>query len=301
MPNLSELFSTLCQRAGVKIDNPELVAILSNPEISKVPVPDALKVSIESGLHTLESARTVLKKEIENAVRAEAYNGVDAEIYGLASEHGLPDEFVDTLKPKDMKTSQRLKAVAAKIKELAESKVGATGKDKKDLVDQIDALKLEQGKLAKAHQDALNASKAGFEKEINDMAINSHVGRYAYNTEDGTPVELKAMYVRSELDKKLAELEATPIYDKTTGKIKLTKADGTGVFDASNNPIDFYGISDSIVAEKKLIQTSKGSQGNNGNGNQDSKGSGGQGATGGNSSSFDEAYARALNDVAQSS
>lgn len=268
MPNLSEVVSKLFQRAGVKVDNPEMIALISNPEISKIPVSDTLVASVESGLHNTESAESVLRPKLW----AEITHGRDASLYLVGKEHGLSDDDISELK-KIEKAQLRFNAFTTKIKELESKKAGETGKDKKDLVEQIDALKLEQGKLAKAHQAAIEAEKANALKEINDMAINSHIGSYAYSTEDGTPKELKAMFVKSELDKKLAELQAIPKYDKQTGKIILTKQDGTGVFDPSNNPIDFYGIADSIVAEKKLIQISKGSQGGNAGG-QGSQGSG---------------------------
>lgn len=295
MPNLSEVFAAMCQRAGVKIDNPELVAIISNPELTKIPVPDSLKTSMESGLHTLESARSVLKKEVEGTVRAEAYNGMDAELFGLAPEFGLPDEFVDSLKSKEIKTSARFKAIASKIKELSSQTAGATGKEKTDLVEQINTLKLEQGKLVKSHQDAIAAVKLEAENEINDMAIDGHIGKYKFATDDGTPEDFKALYVKTELKKKLLELGAVAKFDKSAGKIILTKADGTGVFDTSNNPIDFKGITDGIVAEKKLIQISKGSQGSNAGG-QGSQGSGGSGGNGQDTSSFDNFLAQSIKD-----
>jgi hypothetical protein len=264
MPNLSELFTTLATRAGVDVKNAEFVAVVSNPELTKITVPDALNTSITSGLHTLESAESVIKPKLEKQFKAEVYNGVDADLFLQAKEFGFEDADVEELK-KAEKTTSRIKLLATKIKDLESKKAGATGSDKKELIEQINTLKAHQGDLAKAHQAALAAKDQEAAGKINNFAIDVHFNGYDY--EDSKPKNVNVITGKTLVQQAIAELGGVPTYNEKTGQIELKKQDGTDVFDPSNNKVTYKSITDKVLADAKLLKIS-GQQGNGNNGQQ---------------------------------
>lgn len=260
MPTLSEVFNSLATRAGIEATNPELVAILANPELSKINIPDALKGSLEKGLHTLESAESVIKPKLEKQFKAEVYNGVDAEAYLIGREMGLDDAEIEALKAAD-KTTTRIKTLAQKIKEKQTAAAGATGADKAKLVEEINTLRLEAGKLTASHQAALAAKDSEVADKINKFAIDNHFNGYDY--EDSKPKNVNVITGKTLVEQEIAKLEAVPFYNEKTGQIELRKKDGTDVFDATNNKITYKSMTDKVLAEAKLLKIS----GQNGNGN----------------------------------
>jgi len=261
MPTLSEVFNSLAKRAGIAADNPELVAILANPEISKINIPDSLKASMESGLHTLESAKPLLK----DVLLSEWGNGLDAELYKIGMDHGMDEEAINSLKG-EKKTSAKARKLTEAIKELTAKAAGATGGDKVDLVKQINSLKEQQGTLAKAHTDAIAAEQAKAAQKISNFAINSKLMGYEYAGEQ--PKDINAQVARIKLDQKLAALGALATYDESTGQYKLQKQDGTDVFDAANNKLSFEGVCDSVLAENKMLKISDPNKDKGGKGNE---------------------------------
>jgi hypothetical protein len=91
MPSASELFQEFAVKVGIPADDAALKVIVTNAELMKVVVSDDMAAKMQSGLHTLESARSVLKPQLKNEIKAEIYNGVDTELYELAKENGLDD------------------------------------------------------------------------------------------------------------------------------------------------------------------------------------------------------------------
>lgn len=263
MATASELLNELFTRAGVDVEDETLKKIVTNGDLLKLTVPDDMATAIQSKLHTLESAKAVLKPALKKEITAELYNGVDSELYDLATEYGVDGTQLKTLS----KTSERLKTLASKIKELSAKADDSTGKEKKDLIEQINALKADKATLSQTHQTEIANVRKEADTEVTNFALVAHLKGYNYvNDKAGKDANAKLASIL--LNDRIASLNAVAKYDKKLGKVTLVSQDGTVVYDSTNKPITFETLSDQVVAENNLIKTSEasgaGARGGNG-------------------------------------
>ena len=57
---LGTILNHACTVAGIKAENADLVAILTNPELSKINIPDDIANAIEQNLFSADSAKAKL-------------------------------------------------------------------------------------------------------------------------------------------------------------------------------------------------------------------------------------------------
>lgn len=277
MPKLlSEIIQSVATKAGIPADSAELKAIVTNAEVMKVTVPDALATSFDSGIHSLESAESSLRTKLH----AEAYNGVDAAIYELAkTEYGLDDEAIKPLK-ETKKTNERIKLLAGKVAELVEKKAGAAAPDKAKITEQINALNQKIADITKSHNDALAQKELEHLNEITSMVQDRSLSSHQFAMD--VPVDVNITTAKQFLQKSFAKDGVKAVYDKATGTMKLVKEDGTDFFNSKNEKVSYSDYEKTVLAENKLLKVAdpaagKGGQGDAGNGGSGGSGSGGHG------------------------
>lgn len=224
MPLLSEIIQSAAVKAGIPADSAELKAIVTNPEVMKITVPDTLSAPMNANLHSLESAESVLRPKLT----AEAHNGTDAYLELIAKENGLDEDSLKSLK-EHKKTNDKVKALTAKIAEINKKATGATGEDKQKFNEQINKLNEEKAALVNTHKDEVARIQAEHNNELLTFATNNSLNGYSYS--DGIPEPARLTVASTLLNQKLAEAGLQRVYDKTTGSIKLLNKDGQEYFD----------------------------------------------------------------------
>lgn len=216
MPTTKELIQKLLQKAQIQFDG----------EITDE-IPDDVATQLDNSLLTLQAA-TNNHPAVKKVYFAQAYNGLDAELDGLADEFGFDDSIKSQLKSEQSST-KRAVALARKIKELSEKqdKTPDAGKAAA-LQNQI----LELSNKLRAEQEAKNQIRAEYEKKIQgiriDSSLKSILGEYK-TVYDDLGSDVKETALRSLLEKALQDSDAEFTLDEK-GQVSLIKKDGTNLF-----------------------------------------------------------------------
>lgn len=134
---LNEQLKLVFQKLGVDTFSAEMQTILGNASLTSIEVPEAVSNVLASEFFTKDSA--MQNPDIRSAIRAEALNGVDAEVDALATKFGLDTDTITAIKA-EKKSGKRYAALVEKVAELKEKSALATGKDKDVLSKQIEKL-----------------------------------------------------------------------------------------------------------------------------------------------------------------
>jgi hypothetical protein len=260
MPSVLELFNTFAQRSGADVNSEEFKSFLSNPELSKIVVPEVVSNKMLSGLHSLGSAEAALSDTLRKKHHAESLNRIDENLYLHAKELGYDDALVDELKTAP-KTDDRIKLFTSKIKELESKKVGTSGKERQDLVDKIDLLNGKISAITESHNKALSEAQGKYNSQITDFATLTKLASYKY-ANDKLSKDVNMTTAKILLENKIAELNGKKSFDEKTGKVLLSSQDGSVLYDAQQNKVDFDTLCDQVLAASNLIEVS----GQNGNG-----------------------------------
>jgi len=239
--------------AGVKSDNSDLIAILSNPELSKVMVPDDIAAQIESNLFSENAAKSKLYPKW----KAEDLNGVDAHIERLFPDLGFDDAITNELKGEKL-TGKRVEMMLKKVKELEASKAEASGKGKDKNVEeftrQINELKGQLSKAAQDAQAALEAERNKNTESLNDMILRQLLSSFNYVFPEDMDPDVKLDTVSGVVKRALSTSGAKVI--NKNGRMELvTEKDGTDFYDATNKKVDLKAFVEGELSRNKLLKT----------------------------------------------
>ncbi len=251
---LGTLINDLAIKAGAKADNQALKDLLANAELSKIVLPDDFVGTIESGLHTLDSAEPHLKTKLKQKLFAEAYDGLDAELNRIMEEEQLDDETKQTLLGEKSST-KRAVLLTKKIKELETKKAGALkNTDKEKLAEEINLLKKQLNDAGKEKTSEIEKLKSLHEGELINAKIRASLASYNYALGD-LDSEVKIDTAYNTLQKELSKEGVKIISDG--GQLKLVKtADNTDHYDTKNNTkVDLKSFMDSSLSRNKLLKS----------------------------------------------
>lgn len=247
---LNEQLTALFLKLGVDTTSDEVKAILGNASLASIEVSDAVSSKLAGDFFTKDSA--MQNPDIRSAIRAEALNGVDAEVDALGTKFGLDDETMTAIKS-EKKSGKRYALLVDKIADLKEKSTLATGKDKDALNKQIEKLNGDIVKIGKEWETKLAEVETARKTDKVSWELDGIYKGYDYAlpTEKNESVQVAKSIIDSIAKEKGLRFE---ISDK--GVQILTK-EGTQYFD--NNiavtPNDF--IKKSLL-EKKILKVSEG-------------------------------------------
>lgn len=237
--------------AGVKSDNQDLIAILSNPALSQIQVPDEIVTQIESNLHSLDSA----KAKLSSTIAAEALNGIDAHLERFAKEDLQLDDASLTELKAEKKTAKRVEILVKKIQSLEASKAASKGGDKEGLAKEINELK---SQLAQAKNDAVNSlqnKEKEFESTLTKMDVKRYLAgkKYVFPKDMDPDIVIDSVYNTLERDIQSENVK----FVRDGSQIKLVTNDGTDYYDKQNKKQDFKAFVDSSLSRNKLLATTQ--------------------------------------------
>lgn len=249
---LKKLFENLAKKAGVDIASLEFTAIAE--KIGGIDVAEEIATKVESNLYDTESAKQ--NYTLKQHFTALALNGVDSKVQEAMDEL-LEDEAIKAELSGIKSTPQRVSALARKIKELESAKAkadnkGDDGKAKK-AQEEIDRLVSE----FKAKEEKYLSDIQAKEKEKQD-AISSFKEELFFSGlkfANEYDIETNTLVAQQKINKALMEKGAKKIYNYTTGKFEIKRADDESLdyLDERNNKTSYEDFAKGVLAQNKLL------------------------------------------------
>lgn len=242
--NAGELINHIADRTGY--DTTALKDILSNPELSKINLPDDFKPSLNN-LLTVKEAQ--INPDIKKHFTALALAGADTTLNGLMDEYQLPED-IRTALTTEQNTYARIKLFTKALADLKDQQVTATGGDKSKLVAQISELNASINALKESAKNEVQATDQKWLNKFMDEKMNGHFKAYDYaNKEVDARVHVKT--ARSIFDEELTAKGGKVVY--TDNNIKLVSAtDDALPFTIDNKEVAFESFADSVVYGSKM-------------------------------------------------
>jgi len=250
MINVGEFLNNIAAKAGIDKNSAEFISLISNAELTKITVPDAVVTGIDSKLLSLDAARN--NSELRAHFAAQTYSGIDNALKESLLANGLTD---DDLKGflEDKQTSKNIKTSIAKIAELEKSKAKATSGDKVELQKSIDSLNAKIASQIAEHNKQLESMKNNFENELIDANLSSMLSSYSYALP--TDVSVSVLTAKNILSRELADKKAKIV--RENGNLVLKTLDGAIYHDPTNHtPKSLKDFSDAVLTNNKLLKVS---------------------------------------------
>ena len=237
---LAEFISNLAAKAGLKADDAELLELVQNKALA-IDIPDTLVNALEQNIHSLQSAES----KIKNKLKAEIYNGLDAEFDRMMDDAGMDDAVKSEFSSKKFDSSiKRAVAISNKISELT-SKQHSSGKDSQKYIEEINKLKSDLSALATSHKTEMEKVMAENESNLTNIEINSMLSGYNYGLGD-IDKYIKLLTAKTMLEKALANDSAKIV--RKDGKLMLTAGDGSKFFDKNNIEKDLKSYTEGVIS-----------------------------------------------------
>lgn len=253
---LQKLFENLAKKAGVDINDDSFKAI--SEKLKDTEVSEEIATKIESNLYDVESAKQ--NYTLKQHFTALALNGVDSELLATIDEllDGNEDAKNELISIRS--TPKRAAALAKKIKELESVKTKADGKGDdekaKKAQEQIDKLVAD----FKAKESTYLSQIEAKEKEKLDTISNFKEELFFSGLKFATDFDLETnqLVAKQKIEKALLEKGAKKIYNFTTGKFELKRADDLSLdyLDERNNKSSFEDFAKGVLTQNKLLAVS---------------------------------------------
>lgn len=247
--DLGTLINDAFKKAGVDANNEDLKAILTNPELSKIQIPDALVTPFEGNLHSIASAKPT--------VQAEIFNGIDTHVKRFAKEklNMTDDQIADIYKDKNSAANiERLigKALELEAQRVSEAHKG-NGKKEADLVAEINKLKGDISTLTNQHNTALSAKDSEVNEFKKKMTVLNAIGAQNIIVPDGfTKEEILELNYNKYINK-LSETGAQIVMEN--GRPVLKDKNGSDFFDKAQQKVDFKDDLAGFLSSNKQLKT----------------------------------------------
>ena len=242
--NAGELINHIADRTGY--DTTALKDILSNPELSKINLPDDFKPSLNN-LLTVKEAQ--INPDIKKHFTALALAGADTTLSGLMDEYQLPDD-IRTALTTEQNTYARIKLFTKALADLKDQHAQANSGDKSKLVAQISELNTLVNTLKESAKNEVESTNQKWLNQFMDEKMNGHFKAYDYANKDVDPrVHVKT--ARSIFDEELTAKGGKVVY--TNNAIKLVSAtDDALPFTIDNKEVPFEEFADRVVYSSKM-------------------------------------------------
>ena len=237
---LAEFISNLAAKAGLKADDAELLELVQNKALA-IDIPDTLVNALEQNIHSLQSAES----KIKNKLKAEIYNGLDAEFDRMIDDAGMDDAVKSEFSSKKFDSSiKRAVAISNKISELT-AKNNSGGKDSQKYIEEINKLKSDLSSLVASHKSEMEKVMNDNESNLTNLEINSMLSGYNYGLGD-IDKDIKLLTAKTMLEKALANDSAKIV--RKDGKLMLTAGDGSKFFDKNNIEKDLKSYTEGVIS-----------------------------------------------------
>lgn len=254
----NEFFKMLGEKFGFDAD--QLTKISGNDSLKTLDVGDEVANLFKNQtVFTEESAKA--NPTIRAAIRAEAYNGVDAHVKSLFSKFELSDEDQAEILAGD-KTSAKIEKALEKVQLLERKKATASGKGKDSLEKEIDKLNKDIVTMKEGYEAKLKQVAADRESDRINYELKGIYGGLEYPTPSEVPKEVNIATAQNLVEAKLRE-KGIKIKMTDTGLAPFSTDDTPHYED--NKKISAPDLIKKLLLESKFLKVSEPGKSNNGN------------------------------------
>jgi len=245
--NGKDFFQMIGEKFGMNSE--QISTFINNKSIESISIEDDVVSAFKSiQVFTEDSAKA--NSSIRAAIRAEALNGVDADIKRLMDKHEFSDDIKAEISKQD-KTSARIEKFYEKLSELEKAKVGTTGKEKSILEKEIEKLHFD----LKSEKDSRLNDEIKFKNELESNHTNWELKNLYSSLDIAIPDNFDADVIKNGAKYKIeSELVKRGVSFKMTesGLAPFTK-DGTPYFE-NNVKISANDLLRKVATENKLLK-----------------------------------------------
>lgn len=251
--NIGQLIQHLASKAGIQVDDKNLVNILSNADLTKIPIHSDLVKLLDENLLSIEAA-TDNHPTIGTKYKAQALNAIDKTMQRVMDELELDEDTKQELLGVQS-SYKRLETLGTKLKDLVAQKQAAAGKGKDATSDalqkQIDELQLK----LKTANDSLVSKENEFAQKLTgtkiDFALQKVLATKKTVFDTLTP-DVRQTSLMTVINNALQEKDAELKYDEN-GKLQILKKDGSKLYGANHTLIQLDELIDSTLAQNKIL------------------------------------------------
>lgn len=241
-------FLTNLARKGNMENDPALISILSNSELSNRDINDDFATRMDTGLMSLDGAKN--NPTLEQHFKAITLKGLDTTFAGLADKFEFGDDFKN-----ERSTYKKAEMIAAKI-EAIQSKQGDpanTAEKERKLNESLQKLQGDLQRLTTEKTQEIDALNQKHSAEITDLSVRNLLSGKNYAQKD-IPSEVNVMTAKQLLDIKLREAGAVLVRE-SNGELKLKQASNPSMdyVDAGYKTVAFSAFTDKVLADNKLL------------------------------------------------
>lgn len=224
---IGEVINQLALKAGIAIDNEDLKALLSAPELANVNVPDELVSTIDKNLLSLEAAKNN-HPDIKKVYTSAVYDGMDKLLLKLIGTDTFDQADFDEIK-NEPNTARKQELIISKLKAAKSSAKGAD----KDVINEQLKQAHEAARLAKEEVSNVKKDYEGKIKNMyKDAAIKAAFSNYK-TIYDDLGEGIKSTSLKAIIDKALQDKNADLNVDEN-GNLQLISKDGSNVFGSNH-------------------------------------------------------------------
>lgn len=249
---IGHLLESVAKKAGIEPDDPNLISLLSNADVSKITVHTDVSSAIDNNLLSFDQALDNHPK-VKNKYKAEVMNAFDVRIKDAMEQFGLSDEQKTALTD-EKSTFRRFEQLFETLKETTKPPA-SPAEDKTGLQKQVDEL------LAANKQAQKEAAQrvAQIEQERRNDRIKYELKGMLGPIKtvfDDLPSDAKAAAIDSIINKALQDKGASFDFDEA-GSFILKGKDDTAVVGANSTKYDPQSFIDEILAQNKVLKVTE--------------------------------------------
>lgn len=245
-----EFLNTMAAKLGAQ-QNPHLVSLLANNQLTQAEIHDDLANLLNTGLMSLDGAKN--NSDVQNHFKPIILKGVDERLDAIAKQFGFETELAA-----EKSTYKRAEIIASKMQSLIDAeknKNGQPSEKENQLNQQLQQLQSQLQTAIAAKDGEIAQLKQAHESQLLSMLIDAELGDKPY-ANDAIPRNVNVMTARNLVDAMLKEKGVIAINDNGTLRLKQAANPTLDYMDEGFKPVSFSSFADKVLADSKMLRVS---------------------------------------------
>lgn len=247
---IGEFLNTMAAKLGAQ-QNPHLVSLLANNQLTQAEIHDDLANLLNTGLMSLDGAKN--NSDVQNHFKPIILKGVDERLDAIAKQFGFETELAA-----EKSTYKRAEIIASKMQALIDAeknKNGQPSEKENQLNQQLQQLQSQLQTAIAAKDGEIAQLKQAHESQLLSMLIDAELGDKPY-ANDAIPRNVNVMTARNLVDAMLKEKGVIAINDNGTLRLKQAANPTLDYMDEGFKPVSFSSFADKVLADSKMLRVS---------------------------------------------
>lgn len=247
---IGDFLNTMAAKLGAQ-QNPHLVSLLANNQLTQAEIHDDLANLLNTGLMSLDGAKN--NSDVQNHFKPIILKGVDERLDAIAKQFGFEAEIAA-----EKSTYKRAEIIASKMQSLIDAeknKNGQPSEKENQLNQQLQQLQSQLQTAIAAKDGEIAQLKQAHESQLLSMLIDAELGDKPY-ANDAIPRNVNVMTARNLVDAMLKEKGIVAINDNGTLRLKQAANPTLDYMDEGFKPVSYSSFADKVLADSKMLRVS---------------------------------------------